>query len=63
MYDFVNYSKSDKIVINVVDEHNSNNIGGFNISNFKLRYLNSFLPDVIADYSQSFLGSVVHSLI
>jgi hypothetical protein len=29
---------------------NTNNIGGFNISNFKMRYLNEFLGDVVADW-------------
>jgi len=28
----------------------ANNIGGFNISNFKMRYLNDYIADVIADY-------------
>jgi len=46
----VNKAKSHRVVVNVVDTLNTNNIGGFNISNFKMRYLNEFLGDVVADY-------------
>jgi hypothetical protein len=37
-------------MINMVDVNNTNNIGGFNISNFKMRYLNEFINEVISDY-------------
>jgi hypothetical protein len=46
-------------MLNLVDAHNTNNIGGFNISNFKMRYLNEFITEVISDYEQSLLGSVM----
>lgn len=42
--------KANRILLNVVDPLNTNNIGGFNISNFKMRFLNEFIADVIADY-------------
>jgi hypothetical protein len=45
-----------------VDTQNTNNIGGFNITNFKMRYLNEFITDVIADYDQSIIGSVCKQL-
>lgn len=47
---FIEKPKSDKILINVTDQHNSNNIGGFNIQNFKMRYLNEFITDIVSDY-------------
>jgi hypothetical protein len=49
--------------MNLADQHNSPNIGGFNLSNFKMRYLNEFITDIITDYEQSFLGSFAKSLI
>lgn len=51
-----------RVMLNLVDQNNTNNIGGFNISNFKMRYLNEFIKDVISDYEQSLLGSVVKNL-
>ena len=60
--EFLTRGKSHRILLNVVDSLNSNNIGGFNISNFKMRYLNEFISDVISDYDQSFLGSVVRDI-
>lgn len=48
--ELMNRPKTHRVVINVVDQMNTNNIGGFNISNFKMRYLNEFIADVISDY-------------
>lgn len=50
-------------MLNLVDTLNTNNIGGFNISNFKMRYLNEFISDVISDYEQSVIGSFTKSLL
>lgn len=50
-------------MLNLVDTLNNNNIGGFNISNFKMRYLNEFISDVISDYEQSLIGSFTKSLL
>lgn len=47
---FTQKSKSDKFILNLTDGHNTINIGGFNISNFKMRYLNEFIGDIIQDY-------------
>lgn len=47
----------------MTDQHYSNNIGGFNISNFKMRYLNEFITDIVNDYEQSFLGAFTKSLV
>lgn len=43
--------------------YNSNNIGGFNITNFKMKFMNDYIADVISDYSQSLIGSFTQSLI
>jgi hypothetical protein len=59
----MNRPKSHRVVINVVDQMNTNNIGGFNISNFKMRYLNEFIADVISDYEQSLIGSFSKDLL
>ena len=51
-------------MVNVGDQHGTNNISGFNISNFKMRFLNEdFISDVITDYEQSFLGAFLKTLI
>jgi hypothetical protein len=50
------------VLVNLVDQANTNNIGGFNITNFKMRYLNEFITDVIADYEQSVIGSFCKNL-
>jgi hypothetical protein len=54
--------KSHRVIVNIVDACFTNNIGGFNISNFKIRYLTEFTADVIADYEQSILGSVLKEM-
>ena len=61
-HEFLAFPKMHRVVLNLVDQNNTNNIGGFNISNFKMRYLNEFIKDVISDYEQSLLGSVVKNL-
>lgn len=35
--DFLTGKLKNKTVFNVADAHNSNNIGGFNLANFKMR--------------------------
>lgn len=58
--EFLSSKKSHRVVVNQADK--ANNIGGFNISNFKMRYLNEYIADVIADYDQSLIGSVVKEI-
>ena len=40
----------DNIIFNIGDTFNTNNIGGFNISNFKVKFMESYAEDVIKDY-------------
>lgn len=60
--DFLTRPKSHRVYMNLVDTLNTNNIGGFNISNFKLRYLHEFITEVISDYEQSLIGQVIKNL-
>ena len=60
--EFLSQPKANRVLLNLVDVHNTNNIGGFNISNFKMRYLNEFINEVISDYEQSLLGSVIKNV-
>ncbi len=55
--EFLTHPKKHRVLLNLVDQVNTNNIGGFNITNFKMRYLNEFITDVIADYEQSIIGA------
>jgi hypothetical protein len=60
--EFLGLPKTHRVMLNLVDVHNTNNIGGFNISNFKMRYLNDFIQEVITDYEQSLLGATVKNI-
>lgn len=60
--EFLTKPKSHRIIVNIVDPNYTNNIGGFNISNFRMRYLADFVADVIADYEQSILGAVIKEI-
>jgi len=35
-------SEKDKIVINIADQFNCNNNAGFNLTNFKVKFINQF---------------------
>eukprot|EP00347_Sterkiella_histriomuscorum_P021895 403332391 len=60
---FIQNHRSDKLILNIADIQGTSNIGGFNISNFKMRYLNEFIGDIITDYEQSYIGCFTKQLI
>ena len=56
-------SEKDKIVLNFADTFNSNNNAGFNLTNFKVQFINQFFQDVINDYEKSVIGTFTKSLL
>jgi hypothetical protein len=56
-------SEKDKIVLNIADMFNSNNNCGFNLKNFKVKYINEFFQDIISDYEKSIIGTFTKNLL
>jgi len=56
-------NERDKIVLNFADIFNSNNNAGFNLTNFKVKFINSFFQDVVTDYEKSIIGTFTSDLI
>lgn len=56
-------SEKDKIVLNIADMFNSNNNCGFNLKNFKVKYINEFFQDIISDYEKSIIGTFTKHLL
>jgi len=54
---FVNNQQSNKIVVNLTDQYSVNNNCGFNLANFKPRFIREFFSDVVHDYNRSFIGA------
>ena len=54
---------SNRLVFNLDDLFNTSNIGGFNISNFTIEYLNNYVDEVIEDYEKSFIGTFLTLLL
>jgi hypothetical protein len=53
----------DKIILNFADMYNSNNNAGFNLTNFKVKFINQFFQDVVTDYEKSIIGTFTSDLI
>lgn len=60
---FVTRRNTNKIVLNVSDQFATNNNCGFNLANFKLKFLKNYFHDVVQDYERSFIGSFSHALL
>ena len=56
-------NEKDKVVLNFADQFNSNNNAGFNLTNFKVKFINQYFQDVIMDYDKSIIGTFTKSLI
>ena len=60
---FMTRRHTNKIVLNVSDQFATNNNCGFNLANFKMKFLNSYFNEVVQDYERSFIGSFSHALL
>jgi len=43
----VNLTNSNKVVLNLVGQHSANNNFGFNLANFKSRFIKNYYDDVV----------------
>ena len=59
----LNKNEKDKIVLNFADQYNCNNNAGFNLTNFKVKFINQFFQDVISDYEKSIIGTFSKGLL
>ena len=59
---FVNNQQSNKVVVNLIDQYSVNNNCGFNLANFKPRFIREFFSDVVSDYNRSFIGAFCTAL-
>jgi len=59
----VNLTNSNKVVLNLADQHSANNNFGFNLANFKSRFIKNYYDEVVQDYERSFIGSFSQALI
>ena len=59
----VGRSEKDKVVLNFADVFNSNNNAGFNLTNFKVKFINQFFQDVVSDYEKSIIGTFTADLL
>ena len=58
-----NKNEKDKIILNIADQFNCNNNAGFNLTNFKVKFINQFFQDVINDYEKSIIGTFTKGLL
>ena len=60
---FATTRNTNKVVINIADQHANNNNCGFNLANFKPKFMQEFYDEVVVDYERSFIGSFASQLI
>lgn len=54
---------SNKVILNVADQFATNNNCGFNLANFKLKFLKNYYNEVVQDYERSFIGSFANAIL
>ena len=54
---FMTRQSSNKVVLNVSDQFATNNNCGFNLANFKPKFIKEYFNEVVSDYERSFIGS------
>lgn len=47
--------------MNVADQFGENNNCGFNLTNFKPKFIRDYFEDVLKDYERSFIGAFVQA--
>ena len=62
-YTFMTRRNTNKVILNVSDQFATNNNCGFNLANFKMKFLKNYFNEVVQDYERSFIGSFAHSLL
>lgn len=59
---FILSRATNKVVLNITDQFSTNNNCGFNLANFKPRFIRDYFKDVVIDYERSFIGSFASAL-
>ena len=54
---FVTKRNTNKVIVNVADQFSTNNNCGFNLANFKPKFMEDFYDEVVMDYERSFIGA------
>lgn len=62
-HNFVTKRNTNKVCLNVADQFATNNNCGFNLANFRLKFLKNFFDEVVSDYERSFIGSFANALL
>jgi hypothetical protein len=60
---FIAKRNTNKVILNVADQFATNNNCGFNMANFKQRFIRDYFEEVVTDYERSFIGSFSSSLL
>lgn len=59
---FIFNQNSNKVILNIADQFATNNNCGFNLANFKRRFIDNYFEDVVMDYERSYIGSFSSAL-
>ena len=60
---FVSRQNTNKVVLNIADQFATNNNCGFNLANFKPKFIKDYFNEVVSDYERSFIGAFATSVI
>ena len=60
---FMTKRNTNKVILNVADQFATNNNCGFNLANFKPKFLKNYFQEVVSDYERSFIGSFAHQVL
>ena len=60
---FITRQNTNKVVLNVADQFATNNNCGFNLANFKPKFIKEYFNEVVSDYERSFIGAFATSVI
>ena len=60
---FVTKRNTNKVIVNVADQFSTNNNCGFNLANFKPKFMEDFYDEVVMDYERSFIGAFSQQVI
>ena len=62
-FNFATQRHTNKVVVNIADQFASNNNCGFNLANFKPKFMQDYYDEVVIDYERSFIGAFSSQLI
>ena len=60
---FITRQNTNKVVLNVTDQFATNNNCGFNLANFKPKFIKEYFNEVVSDYERSFIGAFATTVV